>query len=159
MKTRLVRQSASLLYLIACAFLLGCSKERTTSENPSSGSETFEVVDVQPGEAAKLLKDGGALVLDVRTPEEFSTIAIEGAINHDIRAEGFEDAVKSLDQSKPYLVHCAAGVPGGRSRKAIDALKVAGATKVYHLEGGIVAWAQGGNPTVGENPTSTEKDQ
>ena len=107
----------------------------------------MEVVDVGPEAAAKLLAEGNVAVLDVRTPEEFSMGRIASALNHNIHGDGFLDAVKSLDQSKPYLVHCASGVDGGRSRKAVDSLKAAGATKIYHLDGGIIAWENAGKPT------------
>lgn len=126
---------------------ISCSKSGSDSAINSGGGESVEVVDVGPGAAAKLLAEGNVAVLDVRTPEEFSMGCIASALKHNIHGDGFLDAVKSLDQSKPYLVHCASGVDGGRSRKAVDSLKSAGATKIYHLDGGIIAWENVGKPT------------
>lgn len=112
----------------------------------SGDEDAIEVVDVEADVAAKLLTEGAVAVLDVRTPEEFSLGHIANAIHHNINDDGFAEAVKALDQSKSYLVHCATGVNGGRSRKAVESLKAAGATKIYHLNGGIVAWEQAGKP-------------
>ncbi len=38
------------------------------------------------------------------------------------------------------------GADGGRSRKAVEALKKQGITTIYHLDGGIHGWEQKGLP-------------
>ena len=116
-----------------------------SSETPEADAQ-IEVLDVEAGEAASLVAEGKVAVLDVRTEEEFASAHIAGAVLANIRSEGFKAKVAELDQSKPYLVHCAAGASGGRSRKAVEALKEAGAVKVYHLNGGLNAWIQGEHP-------------
>lgn len=106
------------------------------NELPAKG-----VIDVNVATGVALLKSGEIRVLDVRTPGENGAMRIDGAVTLiDIKEEGFEEAVAKLDHSKPYLVHCAAGIDGGRSRKAVDAVLAAGAEKVYHLDGGVNAW-------------------
>tara|TARA_B100000676_G_C17859305_1_gene722475 strand:+ start:489 stop:920 length:432 start_codon:yes stop_codon:yes gene_type:complete len=105
-----------------------------------------EVVDLEPADAAALVATGEVAVLDVRTPGEYETAHIDGAVHINIRGKGFEEGVAKLDQSKPYLIHCAAGTPGGRSRTAVKALQAAGVKKIYHLNGGLNAWIKGNHP-------------
>ncbi len=77
------------------------------------------------------------IVLDVRTPAEFAKNRIAGAKNVDVLAANFEAKAKKLDKSKTYLVHCRSGK---RSQTAFKTLKKLGFTKLYHLDGGMMAW-------------------
>ena len=131
--------SALLLILAAC----GGDSETSAEDMASQG---FQVVDVEPAEALKLIYDDEVLVLDVRTPEEYAEGHIANALNYNIHDDNFERSVRALDKTKPYLVHCAKGVAGGRSRRAIDVLKDSGAMKVYHLNGGFSAWQEAEQP-------------
>lgn len=83
------------------------------------------------------MKEAGAQLVDVRTPEEFAKGYIAGAVNNDWLEEGFLDRAKTLDKSKPVLLYCAAG---GRSEEAVAAMKKAGFTNVVDLEGGFNGW-------------------
>jgi rhodanese-related sulfurtransferase len=83
-----------------------------------------------------------AVVLDVRSPEEFAKGHIPGAINADINSLDLTKKVAGLDKSKPILVNCHAG-----SRGAIAGAKLAelGFKTVCNLEGGLDAWEKAGN--------------
>ncbi len=107
-----------------------------------------QVIDLEPTEADKLLVEsaGEIVVLDVRTPQEVAAGHIRDSININIHDKDFAERVKKLDPSKTYLVHCARGSPGGRSRSSVDVLLDLGATKVYHLNGGFSAWEKAGKP-------------
>ena len=86
-----------------------------------------------------------AVVLDVRTPDEFAKGHIPGAKLIDFKAADFTAQIEKLDKSKRYLVHCAVG---GRSAKAcgqMDSLKF---EKVLNLSGGITAWEAAGHKPV-----------
>jgi rhodanese-related sulfurtransferase len=95
-------------------------------------------------------RSDGAVVIDVRSPEEFAKGHVPGALNFDINAPGFADKVSKLDKSKPMLVNCHAG-----SRGAIAAAELAklGFKTVCNLEGGLSAWEKAGN----QPETSTNK--
>ncbi len=84
----------------------------------------------------------GAVVLDVRSPEEFARGHVPGAVNIDINAPGFVGKVAEFDKSKSILVNCHAG-----SRGAIAAAELAklGFKSVCNLEGGLAAWEKAGN--------------
>lgn len=118
-----------------------------------------DVVHVDVGGATELLDANDEIVvLDVRTPGEFEAIRIDRARNIDIDGENFRKNVASLDREEAYLVHCAAGVPGGRSERAVEVMRELGFTQVHHLDGGINAWKASGERVVGtavnENPNS-----
>lgn len=70
------------------------------------------------------------VVLDVRTPDEFSEGHAKGAINIDVSAADFDKKMKALNKSKKYFVHCQAG---GRSAVAVKKMKNFGFKNVEDL--------------------------
>lgn len=133
MKRKSLNSILTLFFLSLIAGMGGCTGER-------DADTSLRVVDVQPSEAADRLENESIVVLDVRTPEEVALGRIPGSINIDITGPDFADGIAKLDPTKTYMVHCARGVPGGRSRQSIDALESIGVKKIYHMEGGFVGW-------------------
>ena len=91
---------------------------------------------VGPGIHAKVneaREDPNAVVLDVRTADEYARGHIEGAVN--IPLDQIDRATTALAGRKLY-VHCASGA---RSRRAVAALRAAGFTDAENI-GGIVSW-------------------
>lgn len=83
----------------------------------------------------KAQEDENAVILDVRTEDEWNRGIIPGAINIDIyKGQGFIYAVEELDKSKNYYVYCAAG---GRSAQACSIMNQLGFETAYNLIGGI----------------------
>ncbi len=80
------------------------------------------------------------LLLDVRTPEEFASGHIAGAVN--ISVEQLAGRLSEVPQDKPVVLYCRSG---NRSGQAAQILEQAGYTQIYDL-GGIVAWAEQGYP-------------
>jgi rhodanese-related sulfurtransferase len=79
-----------------------------------------------------------AVILDVRTEEEFESGYIEGAQLIDIRQpQEFMDSIQALDKTKSYFVYCRSGA---RSGQACQLLGQLGVEAAYNLEGGILAW-------------------
>ena len=89
----------------------------------------------------KLRAGPNTVVLDVRTPKEFSAGHIPGAVNIDFNASDFQEKIKKLDPAKTYLVHCAGGV---RSAKACNAMDKIAVTNLVNLEPGFRAWEKAG---------------
>jgi rhodanese-related sulfurtransferase len=86
-----------------------------------------------------LAKEPKAIVLDVRTAEEFSQGHLPGAVLVTIGGDDFVDRVKKVaSPDKPVLVYC---LSGGRSAKAIATLKAAGFSQLHELKGGVTSWA------------------
>lgn len=81
--------------------------------------------------------DKNAILLDVRTPEEFNAGSIKGAINIDYFSKDFETKVSKLDTNKTAYVYCKSG---GRSFRASKALLRKGFTSVKDLSGGYSAY-------------------
>ena len=82
--------------------------------------------------------DNNAVVLDVRTEDEWNRGIIPGAINIDIyKGQGFIYAVEELDKSKNYYVYCAAGA---RSAQACNIMNQLGFDNTFNLIGGISQW-------------------
>lgn len=100
---------------------------------------------VDAKEAGKLWKankeNDKFIVLDVRTAPEVEAGRIPKSKHIDFRSSEFAAQVSKLDKEKTYLVHCRSG---GRSRGALEILKKAGLTKIYHLDGGMLAWEKEG---------------
>ncbi len=78
-----------------------------------------------------------AVVVDVRTPEEYAGGTVLGAQNMDYLGESFWDQFEQLPADRPLLVLCRTG---RRSARVCTLLKNAGFTNVYNLEGGLTAW-------------------
>ena len=83
-------------------------------------------------------------MIDVRTAEEFGAGHIPGARNVSIAADDFEQSVAVLDRSRPYLVHCTANVPNGRSARALEVMTKLGFRDLHSLVGGFRAWSEAG---------------
>lgn len=99
---------------------------------------------VTPDQAEKIIKnDPKVVVLDVRTPDEYQSGHIPGAKNIDYLGDNFEQKVAALDQSKTYIVHCAAG---SRSAKACTVIEKLEFPSVYHLNSGFKGWEKAGKP-------------
>ncbi|HKJ24579.1 MAG TPA: rhodanese-like domain-containing protein [Myxococcota bacterium] len=81
------------------------------------------------------------VVIDVRTPEEFATGHIPGAVN--IPFDQVVEHIGELDAPHGVALYC---MMGPRARKGESALLGAGFTSVLHLEGGLAAWKAAGLP-------------
>ncbi len=88
--------------------------------------------------AEGLVAASEAIVLDVRTEEEFESGYIPNAINIDIRmGAGFIDELNKLDKTAPYYVYCRSGA---RSAQAVQIMQDMGFAFSYNLLEGILAW-------------------
>jgi len=119
------------LFLTA-AVLGGCS---ATVQSDSGG-----LPDRDPELAYRLVKEEGALVLDVRTPGEFLSVRLPGARNIPIeqlpqRLQEVERLVNN-DKKRPIVVYCTVGT---RAAQAKRILLAAGFPNVTNL-GGFSDW-------------------
>lgn len=85
----------------------------------------------------KMRHDKDAVVLDVRTKQEFEQGHVPGATNIDISSPQFRKQIGELDKSKTYLVHCASGVRSDRATRMMSAM---GFLKLFDFHGGFKAW-------------------
>jgi phage shock protein E len=100
---------------------------------------------LKPEEADKLINERkDVIVLDVRTPEEYTEGHIPGAKNLSFIDLDFKERLKEFE-GKPVIVHCAAG---SRSTKAVNVMKFRNFPELYHLETGIKGWKEAGKTVV-----------
>jgi len=129
-----------LVLLVSLAFALAGQSFLVAAET----SSPREVKYLDAAAAAEVLTENpDVVVLDVRTPGEFSSGHIKGAVNVDFYTDDFEATIGKLATDKTYLVHCASG---GRSSKALATLSVLGFESVIHLDGGFNEWERTGQP-------------
>ncbi len=104
--------------------------------------------DVTPQEAYTSIQENqdnpDFVIIDVRTPEEFTEGYIEGAINIDFYSETFADELDILDKNKTYLIYCRSDNRSGRALPLMEELNF---REVYNMTGGIIQWNAEGLPT------------
>ncbi|MFN8243337.1 MAG: thioredoxin domain-containing protein [Ferruginibacter sp.] len=123
-------------YLVACclsAFLISC----TAQTNVVLNADEFE----------KAIAKDSVQLLDVRTPGEYFSGHIKGALQADWNDKTeFDRRIAFVDKNKPVYVYC---LGGGRSAAAAAKLRKMGYENVLELKGGINAWKAASKPLEG----------
>jgi phage shock protein E len=88
---------------------------------------------VDPAEARRLVAAGAALV-DVRSPGEFASGHLPGAVN--VPVQELAQRREEIPRDRPVVLYCASGV---RSAQAARMLREAGWSEVHNL-GGMGRW-------------------
>jgi phage shock protein E len=126
MRTSLLLLLASLCATLACSDTTDVGGVRDISQD--------EFVAAPPPDA---------LILDVRTPEEFASGHVPRAVNiPHTELAGRLDELPS-GRTTPIVVYCE---KGGRAGMAATALLDAGFTEILHLDGDMSAWRTSGQP-------------
>jgi rhodanese-related sulfurtransferase len=113
------------------------------------------VENLTPEQVAKELESGDAVLVDLREPQEREGGVIPGAVSAPRgMLEFYADPSlpyhkEELEPGRRIILHCASG---GRSALGAATLKEMGYTNVAHLDGGIRAWQEAGNPV--EQPSA-----
>jgi len=85
-----------------------------------------------------LVDSKAGLLVDVRTPQEYGSGHIAGAINIDWKNKAeFNAKIAAISKDKTVLIYCHSG---HRSGLATKFLKEQGYSKIYNLETGIMGW-------------------
>ena len=109
----------------------------------SGGAVAAEVVaNISPSSYQSDFVDNSAdhVLIDVRTPEEFNSGHISGAIN--IPVESLQSRINEVPTDEKIVVYCRSG---NRSAQASQILLNEGYTSIYDL-GGIISWTSQGYP-------------
>lgn len=114
----------------ALILLAGCS---------STGSAT--TVNLNVSEFSQKITEPDVIILDVRTPEEFASGHIEGALNIDFNSGDFANEITRLNPSENYAIYCRSG---SRSGQAASIMHKAGFHDVSNLNGGVIDWTNAG---------------
>ena len=124
--------------------LVGCKEAtdkrkieiQTPQININNTSSVAKDVNVQ--DFKRLIDENKGVILDVRTPKEYQSGHIVGAINIDWKNnDEFTSKIKEIFKDKTLLIDCRSG---RRSGLAKEYLQKQGYQKVYNLESGILGW-------------------
>jgi rhodanese-related sulfurtransferase len=114
-------------------------------------SAPHPVPEISPTDAHRLLGERGALLLDVREPDEYAAAHVDGARLlplGQLQAALTPAAPAVLDdlpRAETVVVICRSG---RRSAEAVQFLQRAGFADPRNLAGGIIAWRAAGLPVV-----------
>ena len=105
----------------------------------ASGDAEFTEIGVD--EAVELIRESNPLILDVRTPDEYSSGHIKDAKL--IPLHQLESRLSEIDNPKenPVLVYCRSG---NRSTVASEILIRHGFKRLYNLRSGVIGWQRAG---------------
>ena len=85
--------------------------------------------------------DEAAFVLDVRSPEEYASGHVPGAVN--IPYDQIASRIAEVPKDQDVVLYCKSG---RRAGIAAEVLAGQGYARLQHLEGDIVAWVDKGRP-------------
>ena len=98
-------------------------------------------------EQAQILRNEGALLVDIREPHEFNAEHIVGSLTHPLSS-----LPKAIDgQGHPVIFYCKSGM---RTNAAANKLSVLVSDLAYVLTGGIDAWKRSGGLVSGGEKTA-----
>jgi thioredoxin len=142
---------STLMILVCC---VSCQSQNNSSSSVTiANQQDYKLAPAAFQKAINSTKD--AIVMDVRTPDEFNSGALVNAVNVDFRDKYFETRVKDMDVNKVYFVYC---LSGGRSGNAAEFMRKNGFKNVYEMAGGMLAWNKAGLP-VTQATNAPQKDK
>jgi len=137
------------LILFIFSFIVTVAQAQDSQVNVSQESHSTHSMEIKkeavlPQEAAAMVTGTKAVIVDVREDDEWNQQRIPGAIH--IPLGQLKDRIAELEHYKnsPVITQCRSG---RRSQQALDLLKSEGFSKLYNLDGGIVAWNKAGLKT------------
>lgn len=129
MKLSLKLRTMGLLTGLALGSLaMGC-------QGPAKGPSSIRNID--GAELATVVREEpDALLLDVRTPEEYAAEKVRGARHINVLDDSFQERVSQAypDKEAPIYIYCKSG---SRSMKAATLLEDMGYTHIFNVTGGI----------------------
>lgn len=99
-------------------------------------AQTQEIkLPISTEEAAAVLKNvkkNNAILVDVRTLEEYEAGHLEFSKNIDFKSDNFKSLVSKLDRNKTIYLYCRSG---NRSGKALEIVKTLGFKSTFNIGG------------------------
>jgi len=87
--------------------------------------------------------DPSAVLLDVRTPAEFTEINVPGSLSVPLHALDPAKVREMMTEKSACYLLCRSG---GRAQQAAEKLRAAGLGNIFVVEGGVDAWTAAGLP-------------
>ncbi|MED5354592.1 MAG: rhodanese-like domain-containing protein [Bacteroidota bacterium] len=124
-----------LKYILLVAFtIFSCSLINNKSINQMNSDELIEFIELND-----------AILVDVRTEDEYNSGYIENSLNIDYFSDVFSVNADKLDKNTPIILYCRSG---NRSSMSANKISKLGFKEIYNLEGGILEWIEEGNVIV-----------
>lgn len=128
--------------------------------NTTYAQNTYKNVDATTFK--QLIEKENGLLLDVRTPGEYSRGHIAGSTLIDVSDPQAVSKIQVLQKNKPVYIYC---LTGSRSQMVANFMVQNGFPEVYNLQRGVVEWNQMGFPikqsqrvVAATSPVYQEKD-
>lgn len=137
--TQFVTKRSSLLKITGVLLVLFSLNACSPKEE-----ENAQIMSITPQDAAKMLDEKQAVIVDVREIQEWNEGHILGAKHIPVAQITTRLAELEEFRDSPVIMQCRSGV---RSAQAAVKLKAAGFKEIYNMEGGILAWDEATLPT------------
>lgn len=118
---------------IFCMFF-SCGLNGNSSINQMNSDELLDFIEIN-----------NAILVDVRTQDEYNSGYIESSLNIDYLSNGFSENIEKLDKNIPIILYCRSGK---RSSMSANKLSKLGFKEIYSLDGGILKWIETGNSVI-----------
>ena len=126
--------NSTLKYILIFSTIFSCSLINNESINQMNSDELIEFIELND-----------AILVDVRTEDEYNSGYIESSLNIDYFSNEFSVNADKLDKNTPIILYCRSGKRSSMSANKISKL---GFKEIYNLEGGILEWIEEGNVIV-----------
>ena len=128
--------NSTLKYILVVVFftIFSCSLINNESINQINADELIDFVELND-----------AILVDVRTEDEYNSGYIESSLNIDYFSNEFSVNTDKLDKNIPIILYCRSGKRSSMSANKISKL---GFKEIYNLDGGILEWIEEGNAVV-----------
>lgn len=143
-----------LVFTLVLAFSLlasGCS-DAGVNDDPNASEQPQieqEFKNISASKAYEMIQEYAGnedfIIVDVRSPSEYSSGHIEGAVNINCSDVDFDSQLAEMDKEKAYLIYCASG---NRSGRVYDDMRNMGFLTVYNMKDGINEWKDKDYPLV-----------
>lgn len=131
--------------LLLAPTLAACGGSTEAAPAPTAAaSQPASPVRVGVPEWMQAAQSPGTVIIDVRTPEEFNSGHVQGALNIPVESSDFATQVAALDPTTTYAIYCRSG---NRSAVATAQMGTMGYMHLYDLEGGFADLEAAGMPT------------
>jgi len=122
------------IFLLTFSIIFSCSLINNESVNQINSDELIEFIELND-----------AVLVDVRTEDEYNSGYIENSLNIDYFSNEFSVNADKLDKNTPIILYCRSGKRSSMSANKISKL---GFKEIYNLQGGILEWIEEGNAVV-----------
>lgn len=111
-----------------------CGLNGSSSINQMNSDELLDFIEIN-----------NAILVDVRTQDEYNSGYIENSLNIDYLSNDFSGNIEKLDKNIPIILYCRSGK---RSSMSANKLSKLGFKEIYNLDGGILKWIEIGNSVI-----------